>query len=139
MKKIWIVGLVLGVLALGLLPRTLSAQPNVSFNIPFAFMVGDTKLPAGKYQIAKLADWSYRITNLESHQSVMFATEATPILPTAAKSFTLYFNLYGNQYYLSQFFHRGTTAGNMIPMTAAEKELAQKGPAKIKTIVGKTP
>ena len=141
MRKIGIGSLVVGFLVMGLLPLSVHAQVpgrTVTFNIPFAFMVGDTKLPAGKYEIAKVADWSFRITNLETHQSVMFATEATPILPTPAKSFTLYFNLYGDQYYLSKFYHRGETAGDMIPMTDAEKELAKKVPATVKTIIGKT-
>lgn len=141
MRKIGIGSLVLGFMILGLWPLSVHAQTPgkaISFDVPFAFAVKDTKLPAGKYQIAKLADWSYRITNLETHQGVMFATQATPVLPEPAKSFTLYFNLYGDQYYLSSFYHRGTTAGDMIPMTDAEKELAKKEPAKVKTIIGKT-
>jgi hypothetical protein len=139
MKKIGFLGLVLGFLALGLLPRAASAQANVvTVDIAFAFLVGDTQLPAGKYEIVKVKDWDYRITNLKTHQNVMFTTEATT-MSTPAKSFTLYFNVYGNQCYLSKFFHQGKTDGFMIPQTAAEKALAQKGPAEIKTVIRKSP
>ena len=138
MKRIGIVSLVLGFLALGLLPRTVSAQANVvKIDIPFAFMVQDTKLRAGTYQITKVKEWSYRISNLKGDQKVLFATEATTS-PTQVKSFTLEFNVYGDQCYLSKFFHQGKTDGFMIPQTAAEKALAQKGPATTKTVIGKT-
>ena len=138
MKKIGIVSLVLGFLALGLLPRTVSAQANVvKIDIPFAFMVQDTKLPAGTYQIAKVKESSYRISNLKGDQKALFPTEPTTS-PTQVKSFTLEFNVYGDQYYLSKFFHQGKTEGFMIPQTAAEKTLAQKGPATTKTIIAKT-
>jgi hypothetical protein len=137
MKKIGMVSLVLGFLALGLLPRTVSAQANVvTIDIPFAFMVENTQLPAGTYEIAKVKNWSYRISNLKGDQKVMFATEATTN-PKAVASFTLVFNVYGDQYYLSKFFHQGKTAGDAIPQTAAEKALAQKGPVTTKILTGK--
>jgi hypothetical protein len=138
MKKTGIVCLVIGFLALGLLPRTVSAQANaVKIDVSFAFMVQDTKLPAGTYVITNLKDWDYRISNLKGDQKAMFTTEATT-MSTPAKTFTLYFNVYGDQCYLSKFFHQGKTEGYMIPQTAAEKALAQKGPVVIKTVTGKT-
>jgi len=138
MKRIGIVSLVLGFLALGLLPRTVSAQANaVKIDIPFAFMVQDTKLPAGTYEIAKVSDGNYRITDQKTQQKVIFMTEATSISKPVA-SFTLFFNVYGDQYYLSKFFHQGKTSGYMIAPTAAEKALAQKGPVTTKTVIRKT-
>jgi hypothetical protein len=136
MKKIGIVSLALGFLALGLLPRAVSAQANVvTIDIPFDFMVKDTKFPAGTYKITKVEKMSHRISNLKGDQSVMFITEATTN-PTRVASFTLVFNVYGDQYYLSKFFHQGQTSGYLIPQTAAEKELAQKGPVTTKTVTG---
>ncbi len=136
MKKIGIVSLVLGFLALGLLPRIISAQANVvTIDIPFAFMVENTKLPAGTYEIALVKNLVYRISNPKGDQKVMVTTQVTTI-PTPVESFTLIFNAYGDQYYLSKFFHQGKTSGNMIPQTAAEKALAQKGPATTKTVTG---
>jgi hypothetical protein len=134
MKKIGIVSLVLGFLALGLLPRAVSAQADVvTIDIPFAFMVENTKFAPGTYQITKVADWSYRVSDLKGDQKVMVTThEATN--PTPVSSFTLFFNAYGDQYYLSKIFHQGKTSGDAIAQTAAEKELAKKGPATIKTV-----
>lgn len=126
MRKIGIVGLVLGFLALGLLPRAVSAQAEVvTIDIPFAFMVDTTLLPAGTYQITKIKDGNYRIANLKGDQKAMFLTE-TATNPTPVKTFTLMFNVYGDKYYLSKFFHQGMTVGDALRQTAAEKELAQK-------------
>lgn len=136
MKKIGIVSLVLGFLALGLLPRTVSAQANVvTIDIPFAFMVENTKLPPGTYEIALVKNLIYRISNPKGDQKVMVTT-GVATNPTPVESFTLIFNVYGDQYCLSKFFHQGKTSGYMIPQTPAEKALAQKGPVTTKTITG---
>lgn len=137
MRKIAVVGLVVGFLALGLLPRTVSAQaPVVTMEIPFAFMVGDTSLPAGTYQITKISEGNYRIANTKSDQNAMFTT-GTATEPRPAKSFTLIFNVYGDTYYLSKFFHQGKTEGDELRQTAAEKELAQKVKPTTKAIYEK--
>jgi hypothetical protein len=126
MRKIGILSLVLGFLALLLLPQAVSAQADVvTIDIPFAFLVGDTMLPAGTYQITKIKDGNYRIANLKGDQKAMFMTE-TATNPTPVASFTLMFNAYGDQYYLSKFFHQGMTVGDALRQTAAEKELALK-------------
>jgi hypothetical protein len=136
MKKIAIVSLVLGYLALGLLPRTVAAQANVvTIDIPFAFMVQDTKFASGTYTITKVEKMNYRISNLKGDQQAMFATHTTSS-PQRAASFTLVFNVYGDQYYLSKFFHQGMTSGNAIAQTAAEKDLAKKVPVTTKTVTG---
>jgi hypothetical protein len=137
MKKIGIVSLVLGFLALGLLPRPASAQADVvTIDIPFTFMVGDTKLAPGTYEIAKVDTWSYRISTPKGDQKVLFTTEATT-MQKAAPSYTLYFNVYGDTYYLAKFFHQGQTSGFLLVMSAAEKALAAKGPATTKTVTSK--
>ncbi len=126
MRKIGIVGLVLGFSTLLLLPQAVSAQADVvTIEIPFGFTVENTTLPAGTYQITKIKDGNYRIANEKGDQKAMFMTE-TATNPKPARSFTLMFNVYGDQYYLSKFFHQGMTVGDAIPQTAAEKELAQK-------------
>lgn len=126
MRKIGIVSLVLGFLAVGLLPRAVSAQANeVTIDIPFDFIVKDMKLPAGTYKVTKVDMWNQRISAVKGGQEVMFLTQATKI-PEAEPLFTLYFNVYGGQHYLSKIFHQGKTEGYLIPPTDAEKALAQK-------------
>ncbi len=126
MRKIFIAGLVFGFLALGFLPRTVSAQAKVvTIEIPFDFMVGDTSLPAGTYQITKVSEGNYRIANTKSDQTAMFLTESTTD-PTPAPSFTLIFNVYGDTYYFAKFFHQGKTEGDALRQTSAEKEMAKK-------------
>jgi len=137
MKKIGIVSLVLSFLALGLLPRTISAQADVvTIDIPFAFMVGDTNLPAGTYEITKVDTYNYRIAAPKGDQKVIFATEPAT-MQTPAASYTLYFNVYGDTYYLAKFFHQGQTSGFQLVQTAAEKALATKTPPTTKTVTRK--
>ena len=63
MKKIGIVSLALGFLAVGLLPRVVSAQAKeVTIDIPFAFIVEDTPLPVGTYKITRVDQGNHRIT-----------------------------------------------------------------------------
>jgi len=134
MKKIGIMSLVLGFLAVGLLPRAVSAQADVvTIDIPFAFMVKDTKLPAGTYKITKVDQYNHRISDVKGTQEVMFMIQAAKIDP-AEPLFTLFFNVYGDQYYLSKIFHQGRTEGYLIPPTDAEKELAQKGAVTVKKV-----
>jgi len=126
MRKIGILGLVLGFSALLFLPQAVSAQADVvTLDIPFEFMVENTMLPAGTYQITKVKDGNYRIANQKGDQKAMFMTE-TATNPTPVASFTLMFNVYGDKYYLAKFFHQGMTVGDALRQTAAEKELAQK-------------
>jgi len=134
MKKIGIVSLALGFLAVGLLPRVVSAQAKeVTIDIPFAFIVEDTPLPVGTYKITRVSELSHRISDLKGTQEVMFITQPATN-PTPVATFTLFFNVYGDQNYLSKFFHQGKTSGYLIPQTAAEKELAQKVPVTTKTV-----
>jgi len=128
MKKIGIVSLALGFLAVGLLPRAVSAQANeVTIDIPFGFIVKDTPLPAGTYKIIKVDQWNHRIAEVNGTKEVMFMTQAAKIDP-AEPLFTLFFNVYGDTHYLSKIFHQGWKDGYLIPPTDAEKALAQKEP-----------
>jgi len=137
MRKIGILCLVLGFSALGLLPRAVFAQADVvTIDIPYDFMVENTKLAAGTYQIIKVKDGNYRITNPKGDQKAMFMTE-TATNPTPATSFTLMFNVYGDQHFLSKFFHQGMTVGDGLRQTAAEKELAKKMPPTTEVVYQK--
>jgi len=137
MKKIGMVSLVLSFLALGLLPRTASAQAeHVSIDIPFDFMVENTKLPAGTYEISRVRTWDYRIATPRGDQTALFTTQ-TVKNPTRAATFTLYFNVYGDTYYLAKFFHQGEYSGYQLAPTEAEKALAAKIPVTVKTVTRK--
>jgi hypothetical protein len=143
-EKELIVSLVLSVLAVGLLPRAVSgrgqsqsgiATASITFKISFAFIVNDTKFPAGTYTFTKVNKMNYRISDPKGEHKLWITTESTTI-PEPAQTLKLYFNVYGDQYYLSKFFYQGRRLGAALSPTAAEKDLANKVPVRI-MIIGK--
>src|SRR5258705_6441945 len=93
-----------------------NAQVNsvsaIQANIPFAFSVGDTALPAGKYEIRTPDDMLPSVLELRSangHTSVVFQTEdaQTRGEDQAANKTELVFDKVGDQYFLYQIWVEG--------------------------------
>jgi len=104
---------------------------QIQANVPFAFAVGDTKLPAGKYEIKTLDDNSSNVLELRSadgHTSVVFDTQDALTRGEQIPSKTeLVFNKVGDQYFLYQIWVAGSAAGNEVPKSRMEKRLAAGG------------
>ena len=105
--------------------------PQIEANISFAFRVGDTKLPAGKYEIRSLDDNSPNVLELQSadgRTAVVFDTEnAETRGDQIANKTQLVFNKVGDQYFLSQIWVVGSATGNELPKSRMEKRLAGGG------------
>ena len=105
--------------------------PQIEANISFAFMVGDTKLPAGKYEIKTLDDNSPNVLEIRSADSctaVIFDTETAETRGDHFPSKTeLVFDKVGDQYFLSQIWLVGSATGNELPKSRMEKRLASGG------------
>ncbi|HZE72934.1 MAG TPA: hypothetical protein VE135_25760 [Pyrinomonadaceae bacterium] len=106
--------------------------PQIEANITFAFMVGDTKLPAGKYEIKTLdAETSPSILELRSadgRTSVVFDTQnAQRREDEFANKTELVFDKVGDQYFLSQIWVSGSASGSELPKSRMEKRLAGDG------------
>ena len=97
------IALLLGVLTAGAHAQTSSAQKVVA-NIPFAFHVGQTRLPAGKYTMTVMNPSSdrkiLRIRNADGRASAMILT--TSALGNATDDAKLVFHRYGDQYFFAQ-------------------------------------
>jgi hypothetical protein len=107
--------MLLGVLTIGARAQSSSAQKLVA-NIPFAFQVGKTRLPAGKYTFTVMNPSSdrkiLRIRNTNGPASAMTLT--TNALGNAADDAKLVFHRYGDQY----FFARAQMASDPTSMAA---------------------
>jgi len=100
---------------------TLQAQSFVTAgDIPFAFQVGKTTLPAGHYKFSQLMPEKFQvIRNLENGRSVMVV--ANPDEATGAPQSRVTFHRYGEQYFLSEM-QSANGSDVRLPVTAAEQE-----------------
>jgi len=109
----------------------IDSVPQIEANITFAFRVGDTKLPAGKYVIRTSDDNSPNVLELssaDSRTSIIFDTENAQTRGDQIASETeLVFNKVGDQYFLYQVWVAGTTSGSELPKSRIEKRLADGG------------
>jgi hypothetical protein len=103
---------------------------RVQVNVPFAFSVGNTKLPAGKYQISTLDD-SNKILELRSDNgrtSVLFDTQDVEARGDQIPSKTeVVFDRFGDQYFLTQVWVAGEASGSELPKSRMEKRLEDGG------------
>ena len=93
--------------------------------IPFAFVVDNTEMPAGVYLISRVSDNNdapLRITNkLHGKGSAMFLTgEAAG--SNASGHPELVFNRYGDRYFLRQVWTGTPGAGYQLPESRSERE-----------------
>ena len=85
-------------------------------NIPYTFMVGDTRLAAGKYTV-KVADDNdlhlMQIKSADGYTSVFFETVAAVSNEIPGKT-ELVFDKIGDDYFLSQVWLVGNRSGNQL-------------------------
>jgi hypothetical protein len=105
--------------------------PQVEANVPFDFVVGDTKLPAGKYQIAALDGTENRVLEIRSADSrttVLFDTEDAQTRNDQVETKTeLVFDKVAGQYFLSEIWVEGTSAGSSLGKSRMEERLIKGG------------
>src|SRR5258705_6547634 len=100
-------------------------------NVPFAFTVGDTRLPAGKYNIRTLDENTpsvLEISSVDGRTSVAFDTEnATTRSDKVAKTTELIFDKVGDRYFLSQVWVSGSSSGSELAKSKLQKRLEGSG------------
>ncbi len=104
-----------------------SAQSTEPFNFrtPFAFVVGDTLVPAGAYAVRVVSPTgTLSIRGEEENVSVL--TGSLPIQgQEASNRYKLIFHRYGEHYYISEIWAPGYQTGRTIQPRASELELAK--------------
>ncbi|HET9789588.1 MAG TPA: hypothetical protein VFP47_20810 [Pyrinomonadaceae bacterium] len=117
--------------------QSASAQKVVA-NIPFAFNVGNTNLPAGKYTITVLNPTSDRkILQVRSTNGKSTAmTQTTNVIGNASDDSKLVFHRYGDRYFFAQAHMAGETTGLAALKSSAERAQKQTGAlARNKSVV----
>jgi len=116
-----------GVMAITVLAsaRVATAQSRMVVNVPFAFAVGNTNLPAGEYSVkASEASRTLLLINRSNPEaSVVITADAAEALDIQTRS-KLVFHHYGDRYFLSQVWLEGSSRGKQLSRTDREKETA---------------
>lgn len=110
-------------------PRVYAQDPDLEANIPFKFMVGGTRLPAGQYMIKRVDDADpneLEMRSADDHVSVIFLTETAQTNQTPNKS-ELVFDRIGDRYFLRQIWSEGDNIGEQLPASRMEKKLEMGG------------
>jgi hypothetical protein len=126
MKKRVFVAASLFVLSIVVAAQVAKADEPMLVNIPFAFVAGNTTLPAGEYRVQKLDGNSavllIRCSDASTAAMVLSNTTQAKEIPTQSK---LVFKRYDNRYFLSQVWAEGSIRGRELLKSRAEKEAAQ--------------
>jgi hypothetical protein len=97
------------------------AQSATRANVPFAFKVGTTQMPAGTYAIPE-HQGSNVITLRNVQTGASTVVMARPENPSE-KTNVLIFHRYGNQYFLSELRGSRGTDAMVLPATREQKKL----------------
>ena len=114
--------IVAGVFTIGAQAQTSSAQKVIA-TIPFAFNVGETRLPAGKYTITVTNPTSDRkilqVRDANGRSSALIAT--TSVVGNLADNTKLVFHRYGDRYFFAQAQMAGDSTSLAAVKTKAER------------------
>ncbi|MFZ0806643.1 MAG: hypothetical protein WAN03_10695 [Candidatus Sulfotelmatobacter sp.] len=109
-----------------LLNAALVNAQTAKANVPFAFSIGATQLPAGTYTIVSDGGDSNAIIvrNLATGESAMsLAASQESAEPTTSK---LVFHHVGAEYFLAEVWRVSGTDGKTLPTTKRERELTKE-------------
>src|SRR5437667_6405508 len=90
------------VIAIGSVPAA-RAEERIVAKVPFTFIVGDTRLPAGDYVVKEMSEGSgvFAIESADGRQTV-FALTIASSSDTPAAHTELIFEKFSNQYFLAR-------------------------------------
>jgi hypothetical protein len=101
-------------------PVVQAQQTIMTANVPFAFSVGDKRLPAGAYAVREM-DRATLIQSADSANSVLGIYYYAG--PSKTDETKLVFNKVGNHYFLAQIWTSARDQGLSVPQSKLEKEL----------------
>lgn len=104
---------------------------TIEADVPFAFMVGNTTLPAGKYEIKGLDDLTpgaLVLSAVKRGKRVVFDTNNTESNPERLHGKSeLVFNKIGGKYFLAQVWAEDSASGSQLVKSKMEKRLEDGG------------
>ena len=125
--------------SVALFAATLFAQGSqtLTVQVPFAFHVGNSILPAGGYTVyTEGPSQIVRLTSDDSKSSAMIQSHGVEKLNTPSQGM-LIFHKYGDEYFLSQVWKAGVNTGRELLKTKREFEVAAIARRGIESVVAK--
>jgi hypothetical protein len=126
--------LLIGTTAYSQIPGT-----RITANVPFAFYVGDTRLPAGEYYITRVGNNPdvLLIRSKDNQKADFFIVENAQSNKTPTET-DLVFKEIGDAYFLSKIWTVGNDVGAEIPTSHMERKLEKNLSSNqgIKIVVG---
>jgi hypothetical protein len=105
------------------------AETVVMADIPFAFMVRDTTMPAGQYTVKRLDSVNPNAMEIRSadgaERLVFLVGSAQAVTPSDQTK--LVFDRVGDHYFLSEIFEVGNRTGVELKQSRAERQLEKLG------------
>jgi len=128
MKMLLVLGLLIGLGNVTARAQALS-EGTIEADVPHAFIVKDTTLPAGRYTVKRLDDTEPQVLEMRSangRTAVIFEAENAQA-NQIPRNPELVFDKIGDQYFLSQIWSSDSNIGYQLPKTKAEKRLEGSG------------
>lgn len=129
LKGVTMLGLVI---ALALVTAVTSAQAQtverLKADIPFDYVIGDQKLPAGVYTIQRVGAWTDRgllLRKQDGSEKVLLMTDVVRSLNSKDET-VLIFHRYGERYFLSQIWASGSTEGRALHKSSEERAIQRE-------------
>jgi len=122
-------------LILGMACSSLHAQTvNMQANIPFAFWVGKTVMPAGPYEL-RYTSGVLRVQQDNGGQAIATVLPITEHGLKIPVNTALQFNRYGDTYILTKIWSPELQGECTLPKTSQEKEILSRNGAGDRTLV----
>lgn len=116
------------ILALAGINASAQSRGAIEVQIPFDFVAGETRLPAGTYTVKRISrgdEKSLLVRSLDNQLTALISTNAVEASTEQAEA-RLVFHKYGDQYFLSQVWNAGSLAGRELPQSKAERSVIRE-------------
>jgi hypothetical protein len=110
-------------LAVLVAPAAAQIQNRFEVHVPFAFMAGKAKLPAGDYSVNRQGANLLILRNTETSDAAILPTASLDVDATTSRA-ALVFNRYEGKYFLSQVRSFDGTQTYRLAPSKEERELA---------------
>jgi hypothetical protein len=119
MKQI-IATVLLALAGLVTVQSALAQNYRVKASIPFNFVVGSNKLPAGTYTFSSPDNLALQVQNDKQYATVLSSVRADDV---QSEKVRLIFNMYGDQYFLSKILCPSSNLNLKLPVSRLEKKV----------------
>jgi hypothetical protein len=97
---------------------------NLKVNVPFDFVVNGATLPSGEYSVQELEVGNAISIRKADHTAKAMALATRCESRITSEKSKLVFHRYGNRYFLTQIWMAGDNAGQQLPKSRLETEIA---------------